>query len=72
MIESFGVGSSRRRIDFQLIDDNDVEGDEHFELTIEIHPNFVEMARVDGSKNVATIKIEGGDGTQGKKIHVEV
>ncbi|XP_072049428.1 uncharacterized protein [Amphiura filiformis] len=59
------MGTTRRKVDFQLINDNDQEGDEYFELVLSIAPEHAEQSRVLADKRVAIIKIKGGDGVQG-------
>ena len=53
---------------FNLRNDDDKEGDEFFELEVSIQPESQNTAMVDPDRSIVTIKIQNGDGDQGKKI----
>ena len=53
-------------VNFNLINENIQEGDEYFQLEVTIQPGSQDRAMVDPNRNIVTIKIQGGDGSQGK------
>ncbi|XP_072048741.1 uncharacterized protein [Amphiura filiformis] len=65
MIEQFNQGDDRRRVEFQLINENMQEADEYFDLELSIDMSSGAQARVLDEARVARIKIKAGDGSTG-------
>ena len=67
-VEEFEENDDRGMVIFNLQNDDDIEGDEFFQLEVTIQPESQNRAMVDPDRNIVTIKIQSGDGDQGKKI----
>ncbi|XP_072049427.1 uncharacterized protein [Amphiura filiformis] len=65
MIETFNPTDDRRKVEFQIINENVQEADEYFDLELSIDMASGAQARVLDEARVARIKIEGGDGSTG-------